>query len=690
MNRPDFLSKIIGILFVIVFLAGCAAPTTTPSLPPTSAPPLRTNPALPSPPTPAQPIQPTGQTILFRFVRTVQVTPDSQYLGGAFARIEYLPANDNFVVTFGGPLAQPPASCGEKGFSYKEYTLDMQETGESGTFSCDPFDAGSLMVNNTYYFAAMAKRGDQDGWHLLKIDATDWSILVDEFFPLTGSPQAQSNDPMVAFANGQIDISSQYNDNPTGAPPRFMIDGAATHHHFFSTDLELLDEKILADSPNIVGSSLIYVDGIYNFVTANAFLGDVVVMQYDQDWNYLGVKTLLPQAHWSTGLVYDGQKFYLAYMDTSQRINPDNLPVYLNVHLAAFDRDWNLLEDIAVTDYAISDNRQPGRPWVILHDNHLYVSYDVDTIDPTTQQEQLEWQAYVSVYELTGQPGGQPNLQPTQSTGQVGACPQSDTSILGVLRSSDHAATWTSLGNACMPNSTIGAVDPTGFALDGQVVLYLVDIKNLQNPTSQTIYRATSADGVNFDTPQPAYTQAGMMVDPVVLPMPDGTFRLYVPSADEGIISAVSHDGITFTREQGVRIIYGGMPGALTLPDNHLRMFLNNGPGGQPGIISMISEDGLNFTLEDGMRLQPSPGYVVNNPQPIQMNDGGYLMLYQIHEASLTDHPDPWTFTENHLATSVDGLNWILDPKVIVYGGTSCLVQMPDGTLYIYYVNGNP
>jgi hypothetical protein len=74
------------------------------------------------------------------------------------------------------------------------------------------------------------------------------------------------------------------------------------------------------------------------------------------------------------------------------------------VRLAAFDRDWNLLDDQAVTSFTPSDHRQPGRPWLMLHGTKLYVSYDVDTVDPVTQEEQLQWQAFVSCYELSPAP----------------------------------------------------------------------------------------------------------------------------------------------------------------------------------------------------------------------------------------------------------------------------------------------
>lgn len=164
------------------------------------------------------------------------------------------------------------------------------------------------------------------------------------------------------------------------------------------------EKRVLADVPHVCGSSLIQVDGVIYFVTADAFLGDVIVMMYDQDWHYLDMRLLREDAHWSTGLVLDDQVFYLAYMDTSQRARPVSLPVSFNVRLAAFDRDWNLLEDLAVTDFSPSDLRQPGRPWLILHGNLLYLSYDLDTIDPVTHEEQLQWQAFISCYELLRSP----------------------------------------------------------------------------------------------------------------------------------------------------------------------------------------------------------------------------------------------------------------------------------------------
>jgi hypothetical protein len=266
---------------------------------------------------------------------------------------------------------------------------------------------------------------------------------------------------------------------------------------------------------------------------------------------------------------------------------------------------------------------------------------------------------------------------------------QNGTDSLGVLRSTDGGATWTSLGQAHMQNSSVWPVDPTGFVIDGQIVLYFVDFGHLGQPVPQSLYRSTSADGVSFDTPQPAYTQPVTMVDPFVLPVSADLFRAYIPSGEEGIISAASNSGLTFTREPGIRVTFGagGMPAALLLPDNHVRLFVNGSNDGLGGIFSLISGDGLNFTVESGMRIPAPLGFIVNDAQPIRLLDGSYLMLYQMSNATLMDQPEPWTYTELRLATSANALNWTADPRVIGYGGTSCIVQTANGTLFIYYVN---
>ncbi len=266
-----------------------------------------------------------------------------------------------------------------------------------------------------------------------------------------------------------------------------------------------------------------------------------------------------------------------------------------------------------------------------------------------------------------------------RSSDQATACSESETSPLGILRSTDHGATWTTLGNACMPDATnVAAVDPTPVMINGRITLYFVDFFHLDRGI---LYRSGSDDGINFDQPQAVFTHSnGGLVDPFVLQLSDGSFRVYV-TGEESIISASSSDGLTFTQDQGFRSKIGGMAGALLLTDNRIRLFLSS-----DGISSLISSDGIHFTEEEGLRIPAIPNSVVDNPEPIRLSDGSYLMVFSIHDRKYEGQL-PWKHTEIRLAASTDGYQWAVNPKIFGYGGTSCVVEAQDGTLFIYYVD---
>jgi hypothetical protein len=346
-------------------------------------------------------VQPAGGPPILKFNRTVQITPDALFHVASFPRINYLPATNQFVITFGSVADKVDEDCQGAGYAHKGYNLDLQETGNAGYFifypeACSAGDSGSVMVDNTFYGAFVSQLPAAPyGWHLAKFDALTWTpITATEV--LLDDPHAGNYDPTVAFVNGQLDLSDQYN------PDGIWQLGFDSHHNFYSPDLHFLGTKILTDTALISGASMIFADGIYDIITANGYDGDLVVARYASDWTYLGVKGLRAQAHWSQGVVFDGQRFYVSYLDTSQRDpGPFVGHFYPNVHLAAFDRDWNLLEDVAVTSYLPAALKFPGRPWVIQHGDRLYVSYDVDDLDPVTHQEKLETQqAFVSIYSL--------------------------------------------------------------------------------------------------------------------------------------------------------------------------------------------------------------------------------------------------------------------------------------------------
>jgi len=358
--------------------------------------------------------KPSIKSELFQFIRTVQVTPDNNFQNGGFVRVGYVPATNNLIVSFGSPNFKHLIDSLETGYAYKEYNLDMQATGKYGALFNVGGDIGGLIVDNTFYAVSMFTKGSASGWRIVKFDAVTWMKQFDIFFPLD-TPNEQNGDPMVAFENGRLDISSQY--TTFGGPPP-PDQGASTHHQFYSPNLEFLEKMILSDIPHYCGTSMIYVDNIYYLFSSTSYTGDVIVMKYDSDWKYLGMKELIRQAHWPEGVAFDGQRFYVAYLNTSQRTEPGFFPYYPNVHLAAFDREWNLLEDVSVTNFLPSSYMMTGRPWVLMHGNRLFVSYDVNPTDPFTHQDRLDSiQAFVSIYEINPNFSSVegPELYPTNS-----------------------------------------------------------------------------------------------------------------------------------------------------------------------------------------------------------------------------------------------------------------------------------
>jgi len=399
MNSPKFLQKLIGVILAIVFLAGCGAPAATPTLPPTFPPPPPPLPTFPPPlptvPPPPTSAPPTVSTVgsLFKLVNEVEVTPSGNYLNADFVRIAYVPGRDRFVVTFNTMLSQPEGGCTGsfdgflrlyREYAYKEYTADMVETGKASIVSCHATsDTGGFFIGNDFYLASAEIHDNVDGWNLAKFNAVTWASLVDYYYPLTDSSM-HAADPTVAFVNGQVDISSVYGDN-------------ATHHNFFTTDLQFVSKRLLSDTPHIGFSSMITLGGITYFLSSRPETGEapwaVIVMQYDPSWTYLGVKTLIEHAATPQGLAFDGTRFYVAYTERT-----DGFPFSENVHLAAFDTSWNLIDDIALTNYTLQDQTSSIHPWLVLRDNRLYVSYSQNA--PAGGIETL--QAYVKVYDVSG------------------------------------------------------------------------------------------------------------------------------------------------------------------------------------------------------------------------------------------------------------------------------------------------
>jgi len=192
---------------------------------------------------------------------------------------------------------------------------------------------------------------------------------------------------------------------------------------------------------------------------------------------------------------------------------------------------------------------------------------------------------------------------------------------------------------------------------------------------------------------------------PFVLALPDGTYRMYYTDIDSGgILSAISSDGLNWTKENGVRIANGEQgsaeeiaadPTVIQLDDGNYRMYYSGktGPGGPNTavnrIYSAISSDSLNWQKE-GLRVEsvgtPDKGWA-SVSEIVRTFDRRYR-LYYVGNAVFRPYYEDYIVS----AISDDGLNFTRegivaglppqahDPSVITFS---------NGTYWLFYAYGN-
>jgi hypothetical protein len=121
---------------------------------------------------------------------------------------------------------------------------------------------------------------------------------------------------------------------------------------------------------------------------------------------------------------------------------------------------------------------------------------------------------------------------------------------------------------------------------------------------------------------------------PSVLTLPDGRLRVFFCSGPEGLRSATSiDDGETFSLDVGSRI-RGACDGSLiALRDGRYRFLTSENTSvtfGHAQVISFITIDGLTFTRESGVRFtgSPSDAGFTGVPQALALPDGRHRLYY--------------------------------------------------------------
>lgn len=185
---------------------------------------------------------------------------------------------------------------------------------------------------------------------------------------------------------------------------------------------------------------------------------------------------------------------------------------------------------------------------------------------------------------------------------------------------------------------------------------------------------------------------------PDVRQMADGTYRMYFVIPGEGVGSATSVDGLSWTREPGVRVKSDRQDGVLgfdrshpwlvKLSDGRWRMYIqaNTGINTPAQITSAISDDGFTFVLEEGIRMSIGSGtglsYAGHGRSWRQEGNSDWTwgMVFSGNLLNDTNASDIM------LATSIDGLTWTLvNTSLFNNGHDPALITLTDGRLAVVF-----
>src|SRR5204863_1872130 len=130
----------------------------------------------------------------------------------------------------------------------------------------------------------------------------------------------------------------------------------------------------------------------------------------------------------------------------------------------------------------------------------------------------------------------------------------------------------------------------------------------------------------------------GWVSVPDVVRLHDGRWRMFYVSARDGIanvvVSATSVDGLTFVRDEGLRMDQMVDPTVLALPNGQYWLFGMVGltaPGREKAIRSATSADGIRFIMDDDIIVRaggPDDANGLYDPTVTPLPDGRYRVYY--------------------------------------------------------------
>lgn len=196
--------------------------------------------------------------------------------------------------------------------------------------------------------------------------------------------------------------------------------------------------------------------------------------------------------------------------------------------------------------------------------------------------------------------------------------------------SRDEGLTFTVLGCTIEGRGGAKAVDPAIVALpDGRFRLYYYASAEGDpgTATMHAIHAAISGDGVSFVDEGTVFQHPGL-VDPDVF-WTGREWLMYVFSlTDRATVVATSRDGLDFQYVGPASLQSWGTTAAFPTGDGRLRMYAFEQKT-QRSVGSFVSWDGLAWEQEPGTRLEAEAGYQFTDPFVVPLADGRQRMFYK-------------------------------------------------------------
>lgn len=157
----------------------------------------------------------------------------------------------------------------------------------------------------------------------------------------------------------------------------------------FDTDLVQIEDFLIEDVGNAPGSSMISQEGNLIVVTSNKRWDDssLIVLQYDEDLNPLERKVISEvenaNEEFPMGFAFSDDLYFVGYHHITGDLSmpmEGNYLITTDVVLKAFDKDWNMISEVLVTEEGVrkSDQNNAGRPHLVYMNDKIYIAYDVD------------------------------------------------------------------------------------------------------------------------------------------------------------------------------------------------------------------------------------------------------------------------------------------------------------------------